>query len=247
LRLQEILSRLTGLSRRKSTQAILDGRVRIDGEVERYPRRELDPQSSSIEFDGKSLEFKKQATVVYLINKPAGYLSAMTDDRGRKTLSDLIAGKIEERVFHVGRLDQGTSGLLILTNDGELAHLVSHPASEIEKAYLVKIRGKLDDIQLQAIRDGITLEDGFTTSPARVSIARSDRDTTTLRLILHEGHKREIREMFKALGKSVVSLVRVSIGGLDISIVPRPGEIKKLGKKEIDLIKQGSKRKNQGR
>lgn len=229
---------MTGLSRRKSTQAILDGRIKIDGQVELYPRRELDPAVSKLTIDDTPLQYRADQKVVYLLNKPAGVLSAMTDDRGRKTLADLIEGRIKERVFHVGRLDQGTSGIIIMTNDGDLANLISHPSSEIRKTYIVKIKGSLKDEELQLIRNGITLQDGFTTSPADAYITRKDRETTTLRLTISEGHKREIREMLRVIGKRVQNLVRVSIGGLHISLVPNPGDIKKLSKKEVELLKK---------
>ena len=229
---------MTGLSRRKSTQAILDGRIKIDGQVEFYPRRELDPAVSKLTIDDTPLQYRADQKVVYLLNKPAGVLSAMTDDRGRKTLADLIEGRIKERVFHVGRLDQGTSGIIIMTNDGDLANLISHPSSEIRKTYIVKIKGSLKDEELQLIRNGITLQDGFTTSPADAYITRRDRETTTLRLTISEGHKREIREMLRVIGKRVQNLVRVSIGGLHISLVPNPGDIKKLSKKEVELLKK---------
>lgn len=232
---------MTGLSRRKAGEAILKKRVRVDGKIETYPRREIEPDVSKVFLDGRLLKYSQEAKVVYLLNKPSGYLSAMSDDRNRKTIADLIEGKIRERVFHVGRLDQGTRGLILLTNDGELANLVTHPSSQIEKVYLVKIAGRLENFELQAIREGIKLEDGFITAPAKITVSKSYKDETTFRLTLQEGHKREIREMFKTFNKKVLELVRVSIGGLDLSLVPRPGDIKKLNKKEIESIKKGTR------
>ena len=121
----------------------------MNGRIETYPRLDVFPESSEILLDGNRLIFSSEEKVVYLVNKPIGYLSAMRDDRGRKTLSDLVSDRIKERVFHVGRLDQDSCGLILMTNDGDLSNLVSHPASEIEKTYVVGIKGKLTDRDLE--------------------------------------------------------------------------------------------------
>ncbi|WP_367355701.1 pseudouridine synthase [Mesotoga sp.] len=231
------------MSRRKSTQAILDGRVKVNGRIETYPRLDVTPESSEILLDGSRLSFSGEEKVVYLVNKPIGYLSAMSDDRGRKTLTDLIDGKIKERVFHVGRLDQDSCGLILMTNDGDLANLVSHPASEIEKTYVAGVKGILDDRDLQAVKIGVTLNDGFKTSPAKIRLLRSEGNFSKYSITIYEGHKREIREIFKVFNKPVVSLVRVSIGTLSISLVPNPGDVKRLSRKEIDLLSKGAQKR----
>ena len=219
----------------------------MNGRIETYPRLDVIPESSEILLDGSKLSFSIEEKVVYLVNKPLGYLSAMSDDRGRKTLADLISERIKERVFHVGRLDQDSCGLIIMTNDGDLANLVSHPSSEIEKTYVVGIKGRLTDQDIEAVRAGVTLADGFRTAPAKIRLVRSDEDLSKYSITIHEGHKREIREILRVFNKQVSTLVRVAIGTLGISLVPNPGDIKRLSKREIESLKKGAQKRSPGK
>nr|WP_272940774.1 pseudouridine synthase [Kosmotoga olearia] len=174
--------------------------------------------------------------MVYALNKPRGYLSSMSDDRGRKTIADLIKGKIPEKVFHVGRLDMDTEGLIILTNDGELARKLSHPSSKIRKTYVARVTGKLSHHEIKRLENGVVLRDGFKTSGASIRVIRASLRDTLVEIIIHEGHKREIREMFKVFDKHVLYLKRTAIGSLKVDIVPNPGDIKKLTGQEIQKL-----------
>jgi 23S rRNA pseudouridine2605 synthase len=174
--------------------------------------------------------------VVYALNKPKGYISTMDDEFMRKKIPDLITDKIKENVFHVGRLDKDTSGLILLTNNGTFANFLTHPSSKIEKTYVAKIKGSITDEEVQKIEKGMELEDGFVTSPSRIIVIKAERDTSTIKMMIYEGHKREIREIFKILNHHIFYLKRIAIGNLNLSVVPKPGNIKKLNKLEIKSI-----------
>lgn len=162
----------------------------------------------------------------------------MTDYRGRKTVKDLIEGKIKENVFHVGRLDMNTRGLLLLTNDGELANTLTHPSSGITKTYIAKINGVLSRREIDSLEKGLTLKDGFKTAGAKLRILRIKGNQSIVKLIITEGHKREVREMFVSCGKEVIDLERVAIGSLSVKTVPVSGDIKLLNKKEIASLNE---------
>ncbi|WP_083763192.1 pseudouridine synthase [Kosmotoga olearia] len=211
-------------------------RVLINGKPVTEPWFEIDPVKDSITLDGKKVRPRKQQRVVYALNKPRGYLSSMSDDRGRKTIADLIKGKIPEKVFHVGRLDMDTEGLIILTNDGELARKLSHPSSKIRKTYVARVTGKLSHHEIKRLENGVVLRDGFKTSGASIRVIRASLRDTLVEIIIHEGHKREIREMFKVFDKHVLYLKRTAIGSLKVDIVPNPGDIKKLTGQEIQKL-----------
>lgn len=174
--------------------------------------------------------------VVYALNKPKGYISTMDDEFSRKNIPDLITGKIKENVFHVGRLDKDTSGLILLTNNGAFANFLTHPSSKIEKTYIAKIKGSITSDEIRKIENGIELEDEFVTSPSKITVIKTEQDISTIKIMIYEGHKREIREIFKVLNHHIFYLKRVAIGNLNLSTVPKPGNIKKLSKSEIKSI-----------
>lgn len=239
-KLQRFLQRNTNLSRRKAGEAIKSGRVKVNGRVITDPWSEID-SFSNVFLDNEKVNPHHEEKVVYAFHKPAGIITAMKDDRGRLTVGDLVTGRIREKVFHVGRLDKDTEGLLLLTNDGDFAHKITHPSSEIEKTYVATIDGTLSKKELENLKRGVVLEDGFKTSGARVRILNKKEKSTTVELIIHEGHKREIREMFKVLNKRVLALKRTAIGGLNIDIVPKPGMLKKLCKEDVFRINKGDR------
>ncbi|MBO8166890.1 MAG: rRNA pseudouridine synthase [Kosmotoga sp.] len=239
-KLQRFLQRNTNLSRRKAAEAIKSGHVKVNGEVITDPWVEIN-SSSDILLDNQKVNISCEKRVVYALHKPAGVLTAMKDDRGRPTIADLIAGKIKEKVFHVGRLDKDTEGLLLLTNDGDFANKVTHPSSEIEKTYIATVNATLTEKELEALRKGVTLRDGYNTSGAKVRLLKRKGKGTVVELKIHEGHKREVREMFRALNKRVIALKRTAIGDLKIDIVPKPGMLKKLSKEEVFRINKGDR------
>jgi 23S rRNA pseudouridine2605 synthase len=209
-RLQKVLARAGIGSRRVSEILIADGRVTVNGEVAELGRR-VDPQHDRIALD--DIPVVVDANVVHwIVNKPAGYVTTARDTHGRPTVLDLVPG--EPRVFPVGRLDLETEGLLLLTNDGDLAQLLTHPSHGVEKEYYAEVEGRPTPAELRALREGIELEDGLT-RPARASIVQeSGSGTTALTIVVKEGRKRMVRRMCAAVGHPVVRLARTRIGPL---------------------------------
>jgi 23S rRNA pseudouridine2605 synthase len=225
-RLQKILARAGFGSRRASEALIAAGRVRVNGEVATLGDR-ADPETDRIEVDGVVVGVRP-GLVHYLLNKPAGVVTTASDPQGRPTVVGLVpAGP---RVFPVGRLDAETEGLLLLTNDGELAHRLTHPSFGVDKEYLAEVGGQPTRGALRRLREGVDLEDG-PTAPAKVSLV-GDR---LLRITIHEGRKRQVRRMCDAVGLPVRRLVRVRIGPIaDRRLAPgewralEPGEVRAL-------------------
>jgi 23S rRNA pseudouridine2605 synthase len=209
-RLQKVLARAGIGSRRTNELLIAGGRVTVNGEVAVLGRR-VDPRNDRIALDGVPVIV--DATLVHwLLNKPAGYVTTAHDTHARPTVFDLVPG--EPRVFSVGRLDLDTEGLLVLTNDGDLTELLTHPRHGVEKEYFVEVEGKPSPAALRALRAGIELDDG-PTRPARVKIIQeSERGTTALEIVVKEGRKRMVRRMFASIGHPVVRLARTRIGPL---------------------------------
>ncbi len=202
-RLQKILARAGFGSRRASEALIAAGRVRINGEVATLGDR-ADPETDRIEVDGAVVGVRP-GLVHYLLNKPAGVVTTASDPQGRPTVVGLVPA--EPRVFPVGRLDAETEGLLLLTNDGELAHQLTHPSFGVDKEYLAEVQGRPTRGALRRLREGVDLEDG-PTAPAKVSVVGE----RLLRITIHEGRNRQVRRMCDAVGHPVRRLVRVRIG-----------------------------------
>ena len=198
-RLQKVLARAGLGSRRACEQLIAAGRVRVDGTTARLGRR-VQVDSVSIEVDGSPVGVRPDL-VGYLLNKPAGVLTAAVDHRGRPVVTELVPA--HPRVFPVGRLDLETEGLLLLTNDGDLAHRLSHPSFGVAKEYLAHVAGSPSPGALRVLREGVALEDGLT-APAKASIVAPG----VLRLVLKEGRNRQVRRMCEAVGHPVLRLVR---------------------------------------
>jgi len=222
-RLQKVLARLGFGSRRACEELIADGRVTVDGAVADLGRR-VDVDTDTVAVDGAPVGVKPDL-VHYLLNKPAGVITTADDPHGRPTVVDLVPA--EPRIFPVGRLDGDTEGLLLLTNDGQLAHRLTHPSFGVEKEYLAHVRGEPSRAALRGLRDGIVLDDG-PTAPARVSTV----DASLLRITIHEGRNRQVRRMCEAVGHPVRRLVRTRIGPI---VDPKlaPGEWRALGRDEV--------------
>jgi 23S rRNA pseudouridine2605 synthase len=209
-RLQKVLAR-AGLGSRRTNEALIaDGRVTVNGEVAVLGRR-VDPVTDRIALDGVPVVVDT-SIVHWLLNKPAGYVTTAHDTHGRPTVLELVPG--EPRVFPVGRLDLDTEGLLLLTNDGDLAQLLTHPSHGVEKEYFVEVEGKPAPAALRALREGVELDDGRT-RPAQAKILQeSAAGTTALTIVVKEGRKRMVRRMCAAVGHPVVRLARTRIGPL---------------------------------
>ena len=237
VRLQKVLSQAGIASRRVAEKMIRDGRVEVDGVVITELGTRVDPAVSVIRVDGARISIDD--TLVHLaINKPRGMHSTMSDDRGRPCVGDLVEHRVRgnAKLFHVGRLDAETEGLLLLTNDGELAHRLMHPSYEVPKTYLATVMGAVPKGLGRKLRDGIELDDG----PVRVddfAVVDAVPGRSLVRVTLHEGRKRIVRRLLAEVGFPVQELVRTDIGAVTLG-EQRPGSIRVLTQKEIgDLYK----------
>ena len=233
IRLQKVLAAAGLGSRRACEELIAAGRVSVDGVVVTELGTRVDPGRAVIHVDGQRVNVRSD--LVYLaLNKPRGVLSAMSDDRGRRTVADLVADR-PERLFHVGRLDADTEGLLLLTNDGELAHRLMHPGFGVPKTYLATVPGPVPKTLGRRLRDGVELEDG----PVRVDAFRVVQQEgggadikAIVEVVLHEGRNRIVRRMLDAVGHPVQRLVRTSIGPVRLG-GQRPGTLRELTRDEL--------------
>ena len=230
LRLQKVLAQAGLGSRRVCEDLIERRRVRVNGEVAVLGRR-VDPEADVIEVDGAQIGVKA-GLVHYLLNKPAGVITTAADPQGRPTVVDLVPP--EPRVFPVGRLDADSEGLLLLTNDGDLTHRLTHPSFGVDKEYLVEVEGEPHRGAVARLREGIDLEDGRT-APAKVALL----DARLLRITIHEGRNRQVRRMCDAVGYPVLRLVRTRIGPLTDRTLP-PGEWRPLTQDEVRALERAA-------
>ncbi len=232
VRLQKVLSQAGIASRRVAEKMIRDGRVEVDGAVVTEMGTRADPSASVIRVDG--VRITVDDTLVHLaINKPLGMHSTMSDDRGRPCVGDLVEHRVRgnKKLFHVGRLDADTEGLLLLTNEGELAHRLMHPSFEVPKTYVATVAGTPPRTVGRKLRDGIELDDG----PVRVddfAVVDAVPGKSMVRVTLHEGRKRIVRRLLAEVGYPVQELVRTDIGAVSLGD-QRPGSIRVLTQKEI--------------
>jgi 23S rRNA pseudouridine2605 synthase len=230
-RLQKIISNSGYCSRRKAEELIEQGLVKVNGTVI-YELGTKVNTNDLIEVNNYIL--KNENKVYYLLNKPRGVITSTSDEKGRKTVIDLI--KTNVRIYPIGRLDYDTTGALILTNDGELANLIMHPKSNIDKVYIAKINGLIGKNQLLKLQNGVII-DGVKTSKAKARIKSYDKktDTSIVEIIIHEGKNHQVKKMFKALGYDVLKLKRERIAFLDINNL-KSGEYRMLNPKEVKKL-----------
>lgn len=232
VRLQKVLARAGVASRRASEDLIARGRVEVNGRTVTEFGTRVDPVRDVIRVDGARIP-PEHHNVYLVLNKPRGVLSAMADDRGRQTLADLVPRR-SERLFHVGRLDADTEGLILLTNDGEFAQRMSHPSHEVRKTYLAVVQGGLDHRTLARLRRGITLEDGPIT-PDKVRIVAREARQTMIEITLHSGRNRIVRRIFDALGHPVLRLSRTAIGPVRLGTL-KSGDHRDLTREELGAL-----------
>ncbi|MCY3635872.1 MAG: pseudouridine synthase [bacterium] len=225
-RIQKVLARAGVASRRAVEEMVAEGRITVNGEVARLGQR-IDPEQDAVAVDGVSVGLRADL-VYYLLNKPTGVVSTADDPQGRPTVVEMVPD--EPRVFSVGRLDADTEGLLVLTNDGELAHRLTHPSFGVPKEYLAQVEGRPGRGALRRLREGVELDDGLAQA-----VAVSLPEPSVVRMVVHEGRNRLVRRMCEAVGHPVLRLVRTRIGPLaDRKLAPgqwrelSPGEVREL-------------------
>ncbi len=230
-RLQKFLARAGVASRRSAEKLITEGKIRVNGVIIKELGTKVDPFKDKISYNGKMVKLERKK-VYYMLNKPKGYISTVKDDKGRKTVVDILSD-VEERIFPIGRLDYNTEGLLLLTNDGDFMNKLLHPKYEIGKTYVAKIDGIINLDDLHKLADGVKLEDGKT-APADVYLDSINKTLKESRveITIYEGKNRQVRRMFKALGYEVKALKRIAFAGLTLNKLKR-GEYRKLTDNEL--------------
>lgn len=232
-RLQKYLAECGVASRRKCEEYIVQGLVKVNGNTVTELGTKIVSGKDTVEMNGKKIT--KEQKIYILLNKPVGYVTTVTDDRERKTVMDLLEG-VNEKVVPVGRLDMFTSGLLLLSNDGDFIYKVTHPKHETTKTYIVKTRGVPSEGDLEKLRHGVKIED-YVTSPAKVELLLKDNtnDIARIWIQIHEGRNRQVRKMCEAIGLSVIALKREGVGNLTCEGVEK-GKWRYLTEEEVKEI-----------
>lgn len=231
-RLQKVIANLGYTSRRKAEELIQAGKVKVNGEVVRELGTKV-KTSDTIEVENTILDNAKDYEY-YLLNKPREVISSVSDEHGRKTVVDLIA--TDKRIYPIGRLDYDTTGIILLTNDGNLANKLMHPSSNVEKKYLAKVEGLVTGYDIKRLREGVIV-DGRKTAKARINLKKYDKktDKSLVELTIHEGRNHQVKKMFEAINHDVLKLKREKYANLDLTGV-KPGEYRRLTNKEIAIL-----------
>ena len=217
MRLQKFLSSAGIASRRKCEELILEGKIKVNGQVVCELGTKIDPLKDEVKYNDKKVELVKEEHTYILLNKPIGYVTTANDQFGRDTVLDLLK-KVNRRLVPVGRLDMFTSGALILTDDGDFVYKVTHPKHEITKTYTVTVRGIVEESEVQKLREGVIIDNDYTTKPADARIIKIDREKNQSRMEIriHEGKNRQVRKMCEAIGRKVLALHRTKIGDVGV-------------------------------
>ncbi|MBS4539955.1 rRNA pseudouridine synthase [Clostridium sp. D2Q-11] len=234
MRLQKFMAKAGVASRRKSEEIIKAGNVKVNDEIIDELGYKVDVDKDIIKVNGKiiKIEVKK---IYILINKPTEYITSVSDQFNRKTVMSLIPN-IDQRVYPVGRLDYDTSGLLLLTNDGDLTYKLTHPSHEINKTYISKVKGIPTKEELLKFRKGLRIED-YITSKAEIEILNKSKDSSILKIIIHEGKNRQVRKMCDAIGHPVLELKRIAMGNIELEDL-KEGQFRYLDEDEINYLKK---------
>ncbi|MDY2861720.1 MAG: pseudouridine synthase [Oscillospiraceae bacterium] len=230
-RIQKVLADMGLCSRRQAEQIILEGRVKLNGHPVKLGDK-MDMHEDVLSVDGRTIRPpKKKEYKYYMLHKPRGYITTSSDDRGRKTVMELIKD-IPERVYPVGRLDKDSEGLLLFTNDGALANALTHPSHQVAKMYRVTVHPAATKEQVVALANGVVLDDGTKTLPAIIRVVAEDEDRTVMEMSIKEGKNRQIRRMCRAVGLDVARLSRKSVGAVKLGMLA-PGKYRELKPSEI--------------
>lgn len=241
MRLQKYMAQCGVASRRSSEEIIKQGRVTVNGDMIDYMGFEVDEDHDIVEVDG--MEIKPEAKKYYiLLNKPKGYVTTVSDEFDRPTVMELVKD-VHARIYPVGRLDYDTAGLLIMTNDGDFANVLTHPSHAVNKAYIAQLNTMPDNDALNTLRKGVEL-DGKLTAPAKVEVLKPTKHNCEIKVTIHEGRNRQVRRMFEAVGAEVTMLKRIAVGNVTLGNLPE-GKWRHLNDAERQrLMGKGSKNKS---
>lgn len=234
MRINKYIAQAGLASRRKADELIANGNVKVNGLILKEPGYDV-VSGDVVEVNGRRIEAEEKKVYI-LLNKPVGYITSVSDDRDRLTVMDLVQD-VDARIFPVGRLDYNTSGMLIMTNDGDFAYTLSHPKHEMLKTYRAVVAGVLSNEKCAKLREGVDIG-GFVTSKAKVEIVKGHPRNTVVDITIHEGKNRQVRKMFKAVGNNVQSLERIAIGDVKLGRLAE-GHYRKLTREEIEYLKNG--------
>ncbi|MEE0968312.1 MAG: pseudouridine synthase [Clostridia bacterium] len=237
IRLQKFISDSGVMSRRAAESEILAGRVKVNG-TKAVQGQKIDPDKDIVEIGGKAVRRRKKAYTYIMLNKPRGYLSSVSDDRGRKCVTELVSS-LNARLYPIGRLDMDSDGLIIMTDDGELTNRLTHPRHEIPKIYHVKVKPAPTAKQLELLGSPLTL-DGYEIRPVEVRVISENEDSATLEMSLYEGRNRQIRKMCEEAELKILWLTRIAIGDLKLSYLAR-GKWRHLTEDEVAYLKGNKK------
>ena len=230
-RLQKVIAQAGIASRRKAEELILEGKVKVNGEVIKELGTKVS-ESDKVEVNNKPIE--KETKEYYLLNKPRGVITTTNDEHGRKTVTDLI--ETSARIYPVGRLDYDTTGAILLTNDGEFANILMHPSNKIDKVYLAKLEGIIKGEQINALKNGVMLDDVLVkASRVKLKKVNQENSTSMVEITIHEGKNHQVKRMFESVGFHVEKLTRERIGIFDINNL-KSGQYRKLTPKEVQIV-----------
>lgn len=243
-RIQKVLSDQGICSRRAAERMIAEGRVKVNGRPVSLGDK-MDPDFDKVSIDGKNQRIVRKRKYIYImLHKPRGYITTASDERGRKTVMDLVAD-VGRRVYPVGRLDKDSEGLLLLTDDGAFANLLTHPSGGVGKLYRVTVRPRATEEQIVRMSSGVVLDDGVKTAPAVIHVAADEPGRTVLEVTLFEGRNREIRRMCEAVGLEVIRLKRSAEGPVKLGMLP-PGAWRELKRSEVTALRNAALKNGKG-
>lgn len=234
-RLQKYMARCGIASRRKCEEIILSSRVKVDGTIVNELGMKINADINEIRLDNIVI-VPEEKKIYVALNKPVGYISAVKDDRGRKTLLDIV--KVEERIYPIGRLDYDTSGLIFLTNDGDVYNNIMHPRVSIDKTYVATVEGIISANEIKLFENGIDIGD-YITAPGKCKLLKAHQASCDVAITIHEGKNRQIRRMCEAIGHPVIKLKRISIGKIKLDKELKEGQWRYLTENEIEYLKSG--------
>lgn len=243
-RIQKVLSDQGICSRRAAERMIAEGRVKVNGRPVSLGDK-MDPDFDKVSIDGKNQRIVRKRKYIYImLHKPRGYITTASDERGRKTVMDLVAD-VGRRVYPVGRLDKDSEGLLLLTDDGAFANLLTHPSGGVGKLYRVTVRPRATEEKIVRMSSGVVLDDGVKTAPAVIHVAADEPGRTVLEMTLFEGRNREIRRMCEAVGLEVIRLKRSAEGPVKLGMLP-PGAWRELKRSEVTALRNAALKNGKG-